>query len=153
MFTQINYRETFFQHPTLTKIAGDPTYTSLAKLERECKSNAKSILSDLGGGAQGHLGLVSTATAYDRIAPGTLFVFPAMPPAPNTEGTAAVIAANHLAYNEKLTIFNDCNLIEQTIVQQINTALDTNVLADLIDDATGLLLGTIPEIMSELYDT
>ena len=76
-----------------------------------------------------------------------------MPPAPNIEGTAAVISANRLAYNEKLTILNDCNLIERTIVQQINTALDTDVLADLIDDATGLLVGTIPEIMSELYDT
>ena len=76
-----------------------------------------------------------------------------MPPSPNTEGTAAVIAANRLAYNEKLTIFNDCNLIERTIVQQINTALDTNVLAALIDDATGLLVVTIPEIMSEIYDT
>jgi hypothetical protein len=27
---QINYRENYFQHPTLTKIIGDPTYTSLA---------------------------------------------------------------------------------------------------------------------------
>ena len=76
MSTQINYRKTFFQHPMLTKIAGNPTYTSLAKLERECKANAKSVRSDLGGGAQGHLGLVSTATAYDRIAPGTPFVRP-----------------------------------------------------------------------------
>jgi hypothetical protein len=29
-----NYREAYFQHPMLTKISGDPTYTSLAKLER-----------------------------------------------------------------------------------------------------------------------
>ena len=75
-----------------------------------------------------------------------------MPPAPNTEGTATVIAANRLAYNEKLTILNDCNLIKRTSVQQINTVLDTDVLADFIGDATGLLVGTIPEIMNELYD-
>ena len=75
-----------------------------------------------------------------------------MPPAPNTEGTAAVIAATRLAYDEQLTIFNDCTLIERTIVQKINTALDTNVLTNLIDDATGLLVGTIPKIMNELYD-
>ena len=149
----LNYRETLFQHPTLTKIAGDPTYTSLAKLERECKANAKSVRSDLGGGAQGHLGLVSTATAYERIAPGTPFVRPSLPILPTIEGTTAVINAARQAYDEQIKAFNDCNIIERTIVQQINTALDNDVLADLIDDATGLLVGTIPEIMGELYDT
>ena len=64
-----NYIETLFQNPMLTKIAGDPTYTSLAKLECECKANAKSVRSNLDGGAQGHLGLVSTATAYAHISP------------------------------------------------------------------------------------
>jgi hypothetical protein len=37
MSSHINYRELFFQHPALTKIAGDPTYTSLAKLEPGAK--------------------------------------------------------------------------------------------------------------------
>jgi hypothetical protein len=32
--SQPNYRETYFQYPSLTKISGDPTYTSLAKLEK-----------------------------------------------------------------------------------------------------------------------
>ena len=48
--------------------------------------------------------------------------------------------------------FNDCNIIERTIVQKINTAMDNDVLADLINDSTGLLVGTIPEIMAELYN-
>ena len=49
--------------------------------------------------------------------------------------------------------FNNCNIIERTIVQQMNTAMDKNVLADLIEDSTGLLVGTIKEIMAELYNT
>ena len=49
--------------------------------------------------------------------------------------------------------FNDYNAIERTIVQQINTALENNFLADLIDNFTGLLVRTIPEITVELYDT
>jgi hypothetical protein len=36
--SHINYRESYFQHPSLTKISGDPTYASLAKLEKECKA-------------------------------------------------------------------------------------------------------------------
>ena len=148
-----NYRETFFQHPTLTNFLGDPTYTSLVKLERECKANAKFVCSNLGRGSQWHLGLVSTATAYACIAPGTPFVWPSLPTLPTTEGTAAVINADRQAYNDQMIAFNNCNIIEQTIFQQINHALDNNVLADVIDDSTGLLVGTIPDIISRLYDT
>jgi hypothetical protein len=147
MSSHINYRESFFQHPALTKITGDPTYTSLAKLERKCKANAKSVRSDLRGGQQGHLGLISSAPAYVRIAPGTLFHRPALPAPPVTDGTATVIAASRQHYDEQMSAFNKCPLIKRTIIQQINTALDDDVLADLIDDATGLLIGTIPYIM------
>ena len=75
--SQINYRETYFQHPSLTKIHGDPTCTSLALLEKECKANGKSVRSTLGGGNQGHLGLVSSVLAYERYHPF-----------PSTDGTS-----------------------------------------------------------------
>jgi hypothetical protein len=52
-----------------------------------------------------------------------------------------------------MSAFNKCTLIKRTIVQQINTALDNDVLADLIGNATGLLIGTVPDIMRELYVT
>ena len=84
MFPIPNYRETFFQNPTLTKIVGDPTYTSLAKLKRKCKVNAKSVSRYLGGGTQGHLGLVITAIVYARIAPGTPFIGQSLPTLPTT---------------------------------------------------------------------
>jgi hypothetical protein len=153
MSNHIDYRESFFQHPALTKITGDPTYTSLAKLERECKANAKSVRSDLGGGQQGRLGLISSASAYARITPGTPFHRPALPAPPVTDGTAAVIAASRQHYDKQMSAFNKCTLIERTIVQQINTALDDDVLANLVNDAIGLLISTIPDIMRELYDT
>ena len=107
----------------LTKITGDPTYSSLAKLERECKAYVKSVRSDLGGGAQGHLGLVSTSTAYAHISPGTPFIRPSLTTLPTTEGTSAVINAARQAYDDQMIAFNDCNIIERTIVQKINTAM------------------------------
>ena len=152
--SQVNYRENYFQHPTLTKIPGDPTYTSLAQLEKECKANAKSVRSTLGGGSQGHLGLVSSVAAYERVVPGVPFVRPVLPVmADMTDRTAAVIAAATAAYNTQLDDFKICNLIERTIIQQINTALDADCLADLIDDATGLLDGTVPVILASLFAT
>ena len=48
---------------------------------------------------------------------------------------------------------NDWNIIERTIVKKINTALDNDVLSDLIDNNTGLLVGTIPDIMGKIYNT
>ena len=75
---QINYQETYFQHPTLMKIRGDPRYMSLAQLERECKANGMSVRSTLGGGTQGHLELVCSAPAYERVSPGTPFIRPVL---------------------------------------------------------------------------
>ena len=151
-----NLREHFFQHPTLSKIIGDPTYTSLALLERECKANGKSVPTTLGGGNQGHLGLVSSALAYARVSPGVPFIRPRLPvlpdlTKPNTTGQQ--ITEAHRLHLEKMTVFNTCNQIERTIIQQINTAIDADCLADLIDEDTGLLVGTVPEIFADLYST
>jgi hypothetical protein len=141
--SHINYRENYFQHPSLTKISGDPTYTSLAKLEKECKANGKSVSSTLGGGLQGHLGLVCNALAYNRVSPDVPFVRPLLPVLPDLTGsTAPQIAEARQTYADHLARFQACNLIERTIIQQINTALDADCLADLIDDDTGLPEGT-----------
>ena len=54
----IDYRSTFFDYPTLTKISGEPTLGALMTLRNELKANAQSVETTLGGGAHGHLGLV-----------------------------------------------------------------------------------------------
>jgi hypothetical protein len=149
-----NYREAYFQHPTLTKISGDPTYTSLAKLEREIKANGKSLPSTLGGGSQGHLGLVSSPHSYDRVSPGVPFTRPALPELPDLSGsTANQIAVAEEFYAKALEAFKMCNLLERTIIQQINTAVDPDCLADLIDDEIGLLEGPVHLIMTQLFET
>jgi hypothetical protein len=155
MSASINYRENYFQHPSLTKIHGDPTYSSLAKLEKECKANGKSVMSTLGGGHQGHLGLVSSIPAYERVSPGRPFLRPALPPPPTgmENNTQYQIAEANRIYTTDLGIFNACNLIERTILQQISTAISEECLANLVDDDTGLLQGTIPQVLSDLFDT
>jgi hypothetical protein len=151
---QVNYRENYFQHTTLTKISGNPAYASLAKLERECKANGKSVSTTLGGGLQGHLGLVCSTTAYNRISPGVPFDRPILPVIPNlSNSTVTQINEARQLFKDNLAAFNACNLIERIIVQQINTALDDDCLADLINDNTGLLEGTIPHIIQTLFDT
>ncbi len=52
-----------------------------------------------------------------------------------------------------MVTFKACNLIKGIIIQQINTAIDEDYLANLIDNETGLLEGTVPQIMRKLFDT
>ena len=77
----VDYISTYFENPTLSKIHGEPTYNTLRKMKNELMRNAASVPTDLGGGANGHLGLLLTpteylavnATAYIRpLHPGTL---------------------------------------------------------------------------------
>jgi hypothetical protein len=149
-----SYREDYFQYQTLTKIHGNPNYESLAKLEKEIKANGKSVPSTLGGGNQGHLGLVSSALAYERSAPGTPFVRPAFPPVlPDLTGlTGAVIAALRHTFTEDSKRFQTCVQIERSILQQITNAIDDSCLAHLLDE-NGSLDGRIPDILRDLFDT
>ena len=50
-------------HKVLTRIQGEPTFETLEQFQRELRANAKAIHSTLGGGANGHLGLVMTQAA------------------------------------------------------------------------------------------
>lgn len=52
------FRDTYFEHPELTKIHGEPTFEILQTVENELKANDQSVYSSLGGGQHGHLGLV-----------------------------------------------------------------------------------------------
>jgi hypothetical protein len=122
-------------------------------VSQNLSADAKSVHSNLGGGQQGHLGLNSSTPAYACITPGTPFQRPGLPAPATTADTAVVIAASRQVYDEQMSAFNKCTLINRTILQHINTALDDDFLANLINNATGLFIGTIPDIMLELYDT
>ena len=63
----------------VTKIHGQPTNQDLERLSEELIAIASNIPSELGGGLQGHAGLIQSPATYDLIAPGTPFIFPANP--------------------------------------------------------------------------
>ena len=63
----INYRDTHFETKDLTPIHGEPIAKSLLRLTNELKANARSVLSNLGGGNHGHLGLVLSPPDYALI--------------------------------------------------------------------------------------
>ena len=65
--TNIDYVDTYFELPTVTKIHGEPTYFQLKDLKNELKSNATSVTTDLKGSGNGHLGLVLTPAKYAAV--------------------------------------------------------------------------------------
>jgi hypothetical protein len=64
-----------------------------------------------------------------------------------TNIATAQITEARQQYNDDMETLKACNITERTIIQQINTAIDEDCLADLIDNETGLLEGTVPQIM------
>ena len=67
LYQYIDYATTHFEYPTLDKIHGKPTFSTLTTLKKQLKSNAQSVVSDLGGGAHGHLGLVLSPEEYTAV--------------------------------------------------------------------------------------
>jgi hypothetical protein len=145
-----NYRESHFQHPSLTKIIGEPNYDSLAIISKEAKANGKSVDCTLGGGEQGHLGLIVTDLAYERLS-ATPFIRPVLPIMGDTTGTAAQIVNVRRIYDDDMKIFTTCHIVERTLIQQITAAIDSDYLADLLDE-NGSLTGTIAEIFQHLFE-
>ena len=69
--TSIDYITIYFQYKALTKIHGAPTYETLREMKDQLKANAASVNTNLGGGANGHLGIVLTPTEYRNISDTT----------------------------------------------------------------------------------
>ena len=131
--TTPNYRDAVFQHyQDRTKITGTPSYTGLALLERQCKANKQ---------------LLSSLLALNRSSPEVPFVRPVLPILPDlSQSTQAQINEAHRLFAVQTNTFNSCNQVERAIIRQFNTALDKDCLAGLINEDTGLIQGTVPEM-------
>ena len=68
----------YFPHKIIEKTESRPTYDTLKKLQNMIKANASSVISDLGGGAHGHLGLVLPSSEYNNII-NTTYIKPEHP--------------------------------------------------------------------------
>ena len=94
MEISINYRETLFDLANRTPIRGEPPFKTLHKLKIEMKENAKSMYSNLGGGAYGNLGLLLTDDQYALIYNTTFFYLTHPGPLIIPDGTTAYTNSN-----------------------------------------------------------
>ena len=122
----IDYKNNIFEYPDLTRIIGEPTTASLITLHREVKSNAQSVPSILGGGENGHLGLVVTPETYATLVPGnTPYIRPQNPGSLLILGneTQHQIAQRRDEHATATKVFREVIRVERTLIQQIVAAV------------------------------
>eukprot|EP00957_Ditylum_brightwellii_P101687 7749475-Ditylum_brightwellii.AAC.1 len=150
----INYKNNCLEYPGLSKIHGKPTTSALFILCNEVQSNAQSIDMTLGGGTNGHLGLVCDAPTYSSI-PGTIqYLHPTNPGSLVIPGNPMQfqIAHAHDLHEEHLHLFQKVNNIEHTLIQQIVKAFDEKYLTVICNPVTHKITRTIPQIFDYLFD-
>ena len=152
----IDYRNNKFEYPDLTRIIGEPTTATLITLHNQVRSNAQSVDTALGGGENGHLGLVCTPETYATLVPGnTPYIRPENPGRLQIEGneTQYQIAQRREEHQEATRLFREVLAVEKVLIQQIVAAIEPKYLKALRNPITNKLTRSIPDIFTYLYDT
>ena len=149
----INYRETYFDFPKLTKIWGEPTSESLFVFKNELKANAAAALLQLGGGAHGHIGLILTRIQYALLAPEP-FVRPTFPVSLVIPAGIITIQATsmHDAHAEAVRVFREVTGVEKALIQQLVIAIDGPYLVALRNRQSNSITGPIAVVLAHLQD-
>ena len=150
----VDYKNHVFEFPELSRVIGEPSTASLITLLNEIKSNAMSVHSDLGGGENGHLGLVVSANTYQTLVPGaTPYRRPRNPGRFVIEGreTQHQIAQHRAEHAEQLRVFKEVIGVERALLQQLVSAIEPKYLKALRLPITNRLNATIPDIFLHLF--
>ena len=149
VFEDIDYKNNVFDYPDLTRIIGEPTTATLITLHTQVKANAQSINSPLGGGENGHLGLVCSPEAYATLVPGNNpYIRPQNPGRLLIIGTETQyqIAQRKEEHREATRLFREVIGVERTLIQQIVSAIKDKYLKALRNPITKKITKTIPKI-------
>ena len=151
--TNIDYINNYFQYPELTPIHGEPTYEALQIIKDQLKSNSSSVAARLGGGSNGHLGLMLTAEEYARVSAGTPYVFPNPPPLLNIEAgtTAHETSRRNKEHTEALRTAREATDVKKALIKQIVKAIEPTYLRTLRNTETNSITRAIPEILAYLF--
>jgi len=153
--TDIDYKNNYFEYPELTRIHGLPTTTSLIELRDEIRANAQSVITMLGGGKWGHMGLVCSPTIYATMDASTPYIHPVNPGPFQVQGInlgPAEVTEQKAAWDEKTRLYREVNGVERNLKQQIVSAMDRKYLRALQTPGTKKINKTIPQILSYLFD-
>jgi hypothetical protein len=144
-----------FPFITIAKQPGLPTYETIAEVHLKLKANAASIVSELGGGAHGLLGLVLPPTTYATLT-NHAFTAPINPgTTPNlvAGGTTAQISEAVRQHIEELRIWREHNATDKALQQQLINTFDEPYIRGLRNRHTGYNNVSAMQILTHLYTT
>ena len=142
---------------------------SLTILFRQLKRNAQCVPTTLGGGQLGYLALVIEKHIYDALPNSEPFERPENPgtfllPSHDRVSTISTdtpipsysnveIAEMKADHDDKIRKYNEVQIVEQTLRQQIIKAVDSEYLDALRNSETDMIQESIPEIILYLTKT
>ena len=135
---------------TVTKVNGQPTNTDIDLLEEELIAIAATITTSLGGGNNGHAGMLISDLDYAAFAPGTPFVPPANPgvyPIGATNATRARMEAEHKEQVKQFETFVGVSMGLKDLIQQ---AIDKDYLLELKQERVAYLNVTPLQMITHL---
>ena len=149
-----NFRNDHFPFPTLTPVEDIPDYGAIRKAYQECIANASSVTTTLGGGEQGHKGLVMTEGSYVK-AFGAKYNRPRAPAKLDISHLTNPVLILKKKEEHQLQL-DECQFVdalERTIFAQLQAAFKHKVLQPKIDRNTGLIKVKIPQLFQYLFKT
>ena len=132
---------------------GKPTYTDILNLRREISAKLASVPSTLGGGQYGHMGLALNDDTYKRMCSGTeSYIRPTDPGrfSPNNL-TGAELTTAKQDHEDLVQDFLEVNVLERTIINQLQAALDRNILLPKTNKISGLITCSIADLFDYLF--
>ncbi|MGL4350240.1 MAG: hypothetical protein ACRCT2_06670, partial [Plesiomonas shigelloides] len=124
-------------------------------LEQELYANAKAIPSDLGGGLQGHIGLLMPNADYLALAPNMVgYITPVCPDLPNYAGTTAIQRTElQDAYKKALDSFTEARAVSNYLMHLIIAAVPPTYLKKIQHRKLGYANTTPQQMLAHLVNT
>ena len=149
-----NYKETYFPYATLTPVTGYPSYSDIQMLRKQAIANLASVPTARGGGQFGHMGLGVSPAGYARECP--IPYLRATHPGPYVAPTSdnATALDHQLAresHSKAMSDFLEANLLERTILNQLQAALLPSILLPKTNRITGVITASIPDVFQFLF--
>jgi hypothetical protein len=136
----------------VTKVHGQPTNTDIDLLEEELIAIAATVATALGGGNNGHAGMLLADAEYAALAPGTPFIQPAKPgiyPDGVTNANRARLEAEH---KEQVRKFETYVGVAMGLKDLIQSAIDNDYLLELRQERIAYLNVTPMQMITHLRD-
>jgi len=134
----------------VTKVNGQPTCNDLNLLDKELTAIAAFIPTVLGGGLNGHAGMLLSDANYATIAPGTPFVPPANPGVFQIGVTAANCTRMEAEHNEQIKVFETFTGVRMGLKDFILKAIAKDYLLEFKHECLGFLNVTSTQMLTHL---